>query len=70
MPPFQPQTIVPVPAPTSPSSTGPPFAFFRAANTSSDVMWRPRMSLRYPSLVSPTTGLMDSTFSLPGNANM
>ena len=35
MPPFHPKTTVPVPAPTAPSSTGPPFAFLTAANTSS-----------------------------------
>jgi hypothetical protein len=34
MPPFQPNTTVPVPAPTSPSSTGPPFA------CGEDVVWR------------------------------
>jgi hypothetical protein len=38
MPPFQPKATVPVPAPTSPSSTGPPFAFLMAAITSSGVM--------------------------------
>ncbi len=70
MPPFQPKITVPVPAPTLPSSTGPPFAFLTAASTSSGVTFRPRMSFRYPSLVSPTTGLMDSTSSLPGSASM
>ena len=35
-----------VPPPTAPSSTGPPRALFSAANTSSGVMWRPRISFK------------------------
>src|SRR5438876_8300837 len=49
MPPLKPNATVPVPAPTEPSSTGPPLAFLMAANTSSRVMCRPRISFRYPS---------------------
>src|SRR2546426_1901140 len=65
MPPLKPNATVPVPAPTEPSSTDPPLAFLMAANASSRVMCRPRMSFRYPSFVSPTSGLMDSTSSFP-----
>src|SRR5205809_3392846 len=70
MPPLKPNATVPVPAPTEPSSTAPLLAFLIAANTSSRVMCRPLMSFRYPSFVSPTSGLMDSTSSFPGKASI
>ena len=66
MPPFQPNATVPRPAPTLPCSTGPLSAEPIASSTSRSVMGRIRMSLRYPSLVSPTTGLAERTRSLPG----
>ncbi len=46
MPPFQPKARVPVPAPTAPSSTGPPVADSSAAATCSGRMGRARMSFR------------------------
>ena len=55
IPPFQPKQVVPAPAPIAPSATGPPVAFSIAARTCSARTWRPWMSFRYPSLVSPTT---------------
>ena len=70
MPPLKPKATVPAPAPTEPSSTGPLFAFLMAANTSSRVMCLPRISFRYPSFVSPTSGLIDSTSSFPGKPSM
>ena len=51
-----------------PSSTAPALAPAIAAATWSRVTWRPRMSLRPPSFVSPTSALTDRTFSLPGCA--
>ncbi len=65
MPPFQPKATVPVPAPTDPSATGPVRAAAMAARPSAVVTRRARMSLRPPSLVSPTTALTERTFSLP-----
>ena len=65
MPPLKPKATVPVPAPTDPSSTFRALALLIAAKTSSRVMCRPRMSLRKPSLVSATSGLIDCTSSLP-----
>jgi len=61
---------VPVPAPTAPSSTGPPRAERIAAPTSALEIGRLRMSFNHPSLVSATTGLIDRTRSLPGSASM
>ncbi len=70
MPPFHPNATVPVPAPTAPSSTVPSRADVMAAATCSRVTWRPRMSFRPPSLVSPTSAFTDRTFSLPGWASV
>lgn len=66
MPPFQPSAVVPRPAPTLPSSTGPGRASRIARSTSASVIGRLRMSFRKPSLVSPITGLTERTSSLPG----
>jgi len=65
IPPFQPNADVPVPAPTAPSSTGPVVAALSAALTSTGRIGRVRMSFRPPSFVSPTTGFMDRTRSMP-----
>lgn len=70
MPPFQPNAIVPVPAPTAPSGTAPPAAPAMALATCSRVTLRARMSLRRPSLVSPTSAFTDLTSSLPGCASV
>ena len=70
MPPFHPNAMVPRPAPTLPSATGPPRADSMACTTSGGAMGRDRMALSVPSLVSPTTGLMDRTFSMPGWASI
>ena len=66
MPHFQPKHIVPVPAPTDPSATGPADAVRMAARTSAVVTGRLRMSFSPPSFVSPTSALTDRTCSLPG----
>ena len=66
MPPFQPKACVPVPAPTLPSSTAPPLAAFSAATACSGRTCWPRMSLRPPSLVSPTSAFTERTSALPG----
>ena len=58
--------MVPVPAPTLPSATAPVSAAASAARTWASVMGRDRMALRKPSLVSPTTGLIDRTPAIPG----
>src|SRR5258708_1996168 len=68
IPPFHSNAIVPAPAPTLPSATGPALAFSRAEWTASAPIGRERMALSPPSLVSPTTGLMDCTRSMPGCA--
>ena len=70
MPPFQPKARVPVPAPTDPSSTGPVRADSSAARTCPGVIGRARMSFRPPSLVSPTTGLIERTPSIPSRASI
>jgi hypothetical protein len=70
MPPLKPKATVPVPAPTAPSSTLPPFAERSAAKTSSRPTCRPRMSFKSPSFVSPTTGLIERTSSLPGSCSI
>lgn len=57
MPALKPRALVPVPAPTLPSAGRSAEAESRAAKTCSGVIGRERMSDRYPSLVSPTTGL-------------
>jgi hypothetical protein len=69
MPPFHPKAIVPAPAPTLPSVTAPPAADVRARRTTSGVIGRERMVLSVPSFVSPTTGLIERTFSMPGMAS-
>jgi hypothetical protein len=66
MPPFQSNATVPVPAPKAPSRTGPSRAASIAAMASAGFTRRARMSLRKPSLVSPTTALTERTSSLPG----
>ncbi len=66
IPPLKPWQIIPVPPPTDPSSTGPSCAASRASKTCSDRTWKPLMSLRNPSHVSPTTGRLQSLS--PGRA--
>ena len=56
MPPLNPWQTMPVPPPTLPSATEPPDASENASRTCSAVTCWPRMSLRKPSKVSPTTG--------------
>ena len=56
MPPLKPWQTIPVPPPTAPSSTAPPSAPASAEATCSGLTWKPLMSLRKPSQVSPTTG--------------
>src|SRR5712691_9074574 len=56
MPPLNSWHTMPVPPPTFPSSTSPSCAPSSAASACSAVMCWPRMSLRKPSNVSPTTG--------------
>jgi hypothetical protein len=68
MPPFQPNACVPAPAPTLPSPTGPVFAPSRAARTCSGRIGRDRIAFSPPSFVSPTTGLIEPTRSIPGCA--
>ena len=70
MPPFQPKAMVPVPAPTLPSATGPPVAATRAASMCACVTPRARISFSRPSLVSPTTALTLRTSWLPGCASV
>ncbi len=60
IPPLKPWQTMPVPPPTAPSSTAPPLARSRAAATCSARTWKPLMSLRKPSHVSPTTGRLQS----------
>ena len=70
MPPFHPNATVPVPAPTLPSVTGAGrCADAIARRTSSGVIGRERMALSAPSFVSPTTGLIEPTRSMPGCAS-
>ena len=66
MPPFQPKATVPAPAPTVPSSTSPSDARSSAVRTWPAVIGRDRIALSPPSLVSPTTGLIEKTFPMPG----
>src|SRR6266516_1195434 len=56
MPPLKPWQTMPVPPPTLPSSTSPACAPSSAAFACSALTCCPRMSLRKPSKVSPTTG--------------
>ncbi|MET4685018.1 hypothetical protein ABIE19_002967 [Brevundimonas faecalis] len=65
-PPLKPKAMVPVPAPTAPCSTGPGVAVSIARTTSAAVTTRARISLRPPSLVSPTTALTERMSSCPG----
>ena len=60
IPPLKPWQTMPVPPPTEPSSTGPSRAAASAAATCSGRTWKPLMSLRKPSHVSPTTGRLQS----------
>ena len=60
IPPLKPWQTMPVPPPTEPSSTGPSCAASSAAETCSGRTWKPLMSLRKPSHVSPTTGRLQS----------
>ena len=57
MPPFHPKATVPVPAPTLPSSTGPPEVLRSASKTCRLLIGRARIWFRKPSFVSPTTGV-------------
>src|SRR4051794_29973928 len=70
IPPFQPNAIVPAPAPTEPSATEPESADSSAWTTSPAEIGRDRMSFNAPSLVSPTTGLIDRTADIPGCASI
>jgi hypothetical protein len=60
MPPLKPWQIMPVPPPTFPSTTGPSEADASASKTCSALTWKPSMSFRRPSHVSPTTGSAQS----------
>ena len=66
MPPLKPWQIMPVPPPTHPSA-GVTVAASNAARTCSGRTWKPLMSLRKPSQVSPTTGRLHA--SSPGGAS-
>jgi len=52
---------MPVPPPTFPSGTGPSDADSTAAKTCSGLTWKPLMSFKAPSQVSPTTGRLQSS---------
>ena len=60
IPPLKAWQTMPVPPPTEPSSTGPSAARSSASRTCSALTWKPLMSLRKPSQVSPTTGRLQS----------
>ncbi len=62
-PPLKAWLIMPVPPPTLPSGTGPAVAAPTASATCSALTWKPLMSLRTPSQVSPTTGRPQRTSS-------
>ena len=63
MPPFHPKQIIPAPAPTAPSSTGPDPAPRTAVRTSSAEICVRRASLSHESSHSPTMGM--TTLSMP-----
>ena len=65
IPPFHPNALVPRPAPTDPSATGPEEAISKASRTWAAVIGRLRISFRPPSLVSPTIAFRDPTRSMP-----
>jgi len=65
IPAFHPQEIVPVPAPTDPSSTGPPSAPSIASRILSAVKARLSIAFRNPSFVSPTIGLIERADPFP-----
>ena len=69
MPPFHSQQIMPVPAPTAPSATGPAVAPSTAARTSSGEIWVRRASLSQESSHSPTMGMVTTSRPTDGSSS-
>ena len=69
MPPFHSQQIMPVPAPTAPSATGPAVAPSTAARTSSAEIWVRRASLSQESSHSPTMGMVTRSRPTAGSSS-
>ena len=69
MPPFHSQQIMPVPAPTAPSATGPAVAPSTAARTSSAEIWVRRASLSQESSHSPTMGMVTTSRPTDGSSS-
>ena len=69
MPPFHSQQIMPVPAPTAPSATGPAVAPSTAALTSSAEIWVRRASFSQESSHSPTMGMVTRSRPTEGSSS-